>query len=121
MEFLGGAGRAAPGVRVRVQAWNGLSMEVEYLTVDPPSRVAMRMLRGPRSFETFAGTWRFEGEPGGGTLVTFRYGFRTRWRWLRPLLDPVAAAVLRRDVRSRLRGLARGAGRPELMERLGAD
>src|SRR5579872_6013221 len=63
MKFLDGATEAAAGVRVWVRAWNGLTMEVEYVTVKPPHVVAMKMRRGPWIFERFVGSWRFEGCP----------------------------------------------------------
>jgi ribosome-associated toxin RatA of RatAB toxin-antitoxin module len=101
-------GDAAPGVGVRVwvRAWNGLTMEVRFTAFQPPRMVAMKMVRGPWMFRQFAGTWRFEPRGEGDTDVTFRYFFR-----LRPglrLLESLVAAVLRRDVRARLRGLRQG-------------
>ena len=35
-------------------------MTVDYITYDPPLRVAMSMIDGPRFFDTFAGTWLFK-------------------------------------------------------------
>jgi hypothetical protein len=67
MRFLDGATEAAPGVRVRVRAKNGLSMEVEYVTVARPERVAVRITRGPFFFENFAGSWLFQDAGGGVT------------------------------------------------------
>jgi ribosome-associated toxin RatA of RatAB toxin-antitoxin module len=119
MTFLGGATEAAVGVRVRVRAKNGLAMEVEYVSVNPPHVVGMRMTRGPFFFRLFAGVWQFRPLPDGATEVTFRYSFETRWPWLRWLLDPVIRVVFRRDIRARLRGLKEGAERRGLLERLG--
>jgi ribosome-associated toxin RatA of RatAB toxin-antitoxin module len=118
MKFLDGATTAAPGVRVWVQAWNGLTMEVEYVTVNAPHVVAMKMRRGPGFFEQFAGSWRFESGPDGTTTVFFRYVFVTRWPWLRWLVDPLIRWVFRRDLGARLRGLKDGAERKGLLERL---
>lgn len=60
LRFLDGATAPAPGVRVWVRARTGLQMQVEYVTVDPPERVAVRMVDGPFFFQTFAGTWLFK-------------------------------------------------------------
>jgi len=119
LKFLGGAGEAGVGVRVWVRAWTGLTMEVEYVTYNPPHVVAMKMLRGPFVFERFAGTWLFRPHPR-GTEVAFRYSFTTRWRRLRWLLDPVIGMVFRRDVRARLRGLKRAAEKTDILRRLGS-
>jgi len=104
LRFLNGATEAAVGVQVWVRAKNGLTMTVEYHVVAPPSHVAMKMLRGPFFFEQFAGTWQFEPQAA-GTLVKFRYSFRTSWRLLRPVLDPLIRMVFLNDVRARIAGL----------------
>lgn len=120
LKFLGGAREAAVGVRVWVRAWTGLTMEVEYVSVNAPHTVAMKMLRGPFFFQQFAGTWLFRPHPRGRTEVVFRYAFTTRWRWLRWLLDPVIRLVFRRDIGGRLRGLKRAAEQTDILRRLGA-
>ena len=84
-------------------------MEVVYVTYDRPRSTAMKMIDGPRFFERFAGTWKFDRVEDGGTDVTFRYNFETRWRVLRPALNPVIGAVFGRDIRLRLEGLKRAA------------
>jgi uncharacterized protein YndB with AHSA1/START domain len=117
LRFLDGAAGPAPGVRVWVQARNGLSMEVEYVTVQPPERVAVKMVRGPVFFESFGGAWLFERLGEDRTRVVFRYGFRTRWPWLRPVLDRAVAVVFGRDVRARVAALKRAAEETDLLAR----
>jgi ribosome-associated toxin RatA of RatAB toxin-antitoxin module len=120
MRFLDGASVAAVGVKVWVRAWTGLTMTVEYISLDRPHVVAMKMLRGPWFFRAFAGTWRFVEQTSGTTEVVFRYAFETRWRggWSRWMLDPLIRVVFRRDIRARLRGLKRGAEEKGLLQRL---
>jgi ribosome-associated toxin RatA of RatAB toxin-antitoxin module len=113
MRFLDGATESAPGVRVWVRAWNGLTMEVRFVSVQRPRSVAMKMTRGPWLFRQFAGTWLFAARLDGQTEVTFRYSFQSRFR----LLDPFIRAMLRRDIRKRLHGLKHGAEHG-LLERL---
>lgn len=120
MRFRDGATDPAPGVRVWVRAWNGLSMEVEYVSVQPPHRVAIKLVRGPFVFENFAGSWLFQPGDGGRTRVVFRYSFTTPWPRLRPLLDRVIAAVFSRDIAARLRGLKHAAERTDLLQRVGS-
>lgn len=119
MRFLDGAQEPAAGVRVRVRAWTGLTMEVLFVSHHPPTSVAMKMTRGPWFFRQFAGTWLFKPHPSGATEVTFRYSFASRWRWLGWGLDPIVRRVFRRDIRLRLQGLKRGAERDGLLQRLG--
>ncbi len=108
MRFLNDAREAAIGVRVWVKAWTGLTMVVEYVALNRPEVVAMKMVQGPVFLRQFAGSWRFRPHPGGSTEVIFRYVFETRWRPLRWLLDPIVGWVFGRDIRERLRGLKRG-------------
>jgi ribosome-associated toxin RatA of RatAB toxin-antitoxin module len=117
MRFLDGATKAAVGVRVWVRAWTGLTMTAQFVSMNRPHVVAMKMLRGPFLFRRFVGTWRFA-PARDGVRVTFHYAFETRWRRLRWLLDPVIRGVFRCDIRARLRGLKRGAEKEHLLERL---
>ena len=105
-------------VRVWVRSWTGLTMEVEYVNINRPHSVAMRMLRGPWFFEMFAGTWLFQLLPSGDTRVVFRYNFRTRPRVARVLVDPIIERVFHRDIRARLAGLKRGIEVDRLLERM---
>jgi uncharacterized protein YndB with AHSA1/START domain len=117
IELLKGDGNPTRGDRVRVRAWTGLSMEVEYINVNRPHSVAMRMLRGPWFFEMFAGTWLFHPLASGGTRAVFRYSFRTRPRLTGVLVDPIIERVFRRDIGARLAGLKRGIEVERLLER----
>lgn len=106
LEFLDGATDPGVDVRVRVRAHNGLAMTVRYITFDPPRRVAVTMLDGPRFFAKFAGTWRFESQDSQATRVVFQYYFQTRPVLVRPMLDPIVGRVLTRDMQKRLAELA---------------
>ncbi|HZI94052.1 MAG TPA: SRPBCC family protein [Patescibacteria group bacterium] len=108
MRFLNDAQEAAVGVRVWVKSWTGLTMVVEYVVVNRPEVVAMKMVQGPAFLHQFAGSWRFRPHPSGSTEVIFRYVFETRWLWLRWLLDPIVGWVFGRDIRERLWGLKHG-------------
>jgi ribosome-associated toxin RatA of RatAB toxin-antitoxin module len=103
--FLGGESRPRPGVKLEVHAHNGLTMCVEFITVNPPTRAAIRMLRGPFFFRQFAGSWIFLPKDEATALVRFRYSFSTAWRWLSPILDPLIVRVFGRDTKRRLQAL----------------
>ena len=111
IQFRDGATQADVGVKVWVRAKNRLTMEVVYVTYDRPRSTAMKMIDGPPFFERFAGTWKFDERADGGTDVTFRYNFETRWPILRLALNPVIHRVFQRDIRRRLQGLKRAAER----------
>ncbi len=116
--LLNGATQVAVGVREWVRAYTGLSMEVEYVSYNPPHAVAMKMVRGPFFFAQFAGSWRFKAVNETETAVTFRYSFKTRWKKLEPVLDVVICWMFQRDVRARVLGLKRGVEEKNLLARL---
>jgi ribosome-associated toxin RatA of RatAB toxin-antitoxin module len=118
MRFLDGATEADVGVRVWVRAKNGLAMTVEYITLQRPHSVAMKMTDGPWFFRRFAGSWRFAESQSGHTTATFRYAFETRPSLLRTVVDPVIARVFQRDIDARLRGLKHAAEDPAMLSRL---
>jgi ribosome-associated toxin RatA of RatAB toxin-antitoxin module len=120
MRFRDGATQAAVGVRVWVRARTGLAMEVVYVALERPRRVAMKMVAGPWFFEHFAGTWRFDEVGPTRTRVGFKYNFETRGRWLRPALNPLIGRVFARDVARRLQGLKHAAEHTDILERLRA-
>jgi hypothetical protein len=103
--LVGGAREAGLGVRADCTAWNGLSMETEYVSFNPPSTAAVKMTRGPWFLDSFAGSWRFHEETPGRTRVFFKYAVRGRPRWLAFLLDPLLGWVFRRETRKRLAAL----------------
>ena len=120
IRFQDGATQVAVGVRVWVKAKNGLTMTAEYVTVDRPRRVAVKMVSRSALFQRFAGTWLFESRGPEHTHVLFRYGFETRWP-LRTILNRVIATRFTEDIRQRLEGLKRGAEDPALVRRLRAS
>jgi ribosome-associated toxin RatA of RatAB toxin-antitoxin module len=60
-----------------VKAWcvdrRGRGMETEYVSFDPPAKVAVKMTKGPWMFTRFAGSWGYEELAERSTKVTFRY------------------------------------------------
>ena len=104
-ELLEGATAAGVGVRAYCVAHNGLGMETEYVSFNPPRTCAVKMTRGPRLIDNFAGSWHFEEVAPGTTRVSFRYHLQARPRWLSWLLTPIMGWVFVRDTRKRLAAL----------------
>lgn len=113
--FLDGATVPAKGVRTYTQHRSRVSMVSEYVSYRPPTTVGMTMVKGPWFFERLAGGWRFSPEPGGGTRATWRYNFACRPAWLRKIAERIGAAVLGRDINSRIAGYARGCADPVVL------
>ena len=104
-ELLDGATTAAVGVRAYCVAHNGMGMETEYVSFNPPRTCAVKMTRGPRLIESFAGSWRFEEVAPSQTRVGFCYHLRASPVCLSWLLTPIVAWVFARDMRKRLAAL----------------
>jgi ribosome-associated toxin RatA of RatAB toxin-antitoxin module len=104
-ELLDGATAAGVGVRAFCVAHNGMGMETEYISFNPPRACAVTMTRGPRIFARFTGSWRFEATPVGATRVAFRYNLCARPAWLSWLLTPIVGWFFGRDTRKRLEAL----------------
>lgn len=109
MKFKHGATEAMVGVQVWVRARNRLSMTVEYIALDPPNVVAMKMIEGPWLFRQFSGSWLFKDHDVGRTHVIFRYNFRCRLGPANLVAHPLIARLFRRDIEARLQGLKRSA------------
>ena len=102
--LVGGAQRAAVGVRAWCVDHAVRGMETEYVSFQPPSRVGVRMTRGPWMFRSFAGSWVYDAETPGRTRVTFRYHVEARPR-LRPITDAILERVFARAMDARLEAL----------------
>ncbi len=109
LQFLDGATGIGKGVATRTIAYNGMSMDTEFIAYDPPHTIAMKMLRGPAMFDNMAGTWLFREGQDGQCEVTFLYSFRTRPRWLRFIMEPIVKQILRRDMERRMEALIKAA------------
>ncbi|MCK6624634.1 MAG: SRPBCC family protein [Anaerolineae bacterium] len=108
--LLGGASAAAAGVRsVCVGTWRSLflALETEYVRFEPGRVAAVKLTNQPPFFEHFAATIRHEAIGEGRSRTTYIYFFRTRPRFLAPLLEPIMNMLLKREVRQRLYSLRR--------------
>jgi ribosome-associated toxin RatA of RatAB toxin-antitoxin module len=100
-----GATAAAVGVRAWCVSRSGIGMETEYVSFNPPRVAAVKMTRGPRVLESFAGAWEFEPAGEGRTRVTFRYNLRARPRLLAWPLESLARLWFARETRLRVLAL----------------
>ena len=96
----------AVGNQVLVKSKLGMDMLVEFVQVMPPTRAAVKMIKGPWFLEKFAGSWIFqEGQSKSLTEARFRYTITAKPKALRLLVEPLAALYFSRVVSKRLAGL----------------
>jgi hypothetical protein len=123
--LLDGAQSPAVGVRAWCVAQNGLGMETTYVSFQPPTVVAVKMTRGPRFIASFAGSWQYSalpplnGQP--RTRVVFRYQVAGRPRWISFLLDPLLAAIFRRESERRLLALKRAVETTSILQDIAVE
>jgi hypothetical protein len=105
------------GVRAYCVAKNGLGMETEYITFNPPKGTAIKMTKGPLIFSSFAGSWRFQEIAPGRTLVIFRYHVAAAPRWLSFVFDPIMRVIFLHEVDKRLKGLKQTVETTDILRR----
>lgn len=82
-----------------------VALETRYVMFKPGVIAAVEMINRPPLFDHFAASIRHAPADGGSTFV-YRYQFRARPAWLRWLLEPVMAVVLKHETARRMKALA---------------
>lgn len=100
--LVGGATQAAVGVESCCKSRSGAVMVSRYISFSPPTHAAVEMVSGPMLFQQFGGTWRFRSTSADVTEVRFIYNFKVRAWALRPILEPLIAALYRRNMARRI-------------------
>lgn len=101
------AGKGVVSVCVGRRSLGRIALRTEYITFEPPTVAAVKMLDRPPFFGTWAASIRHESDGRGGSNVTYTYDFTARPRWLRFALEPLMARVFRWETQKRLRALRR--------------
>lgn len=127
--LLDGATQAGRGVRTSTTSRHRLRMISEYVSFRPPTprdpaahqlsaQVGMKMVEGPWFFEQMSGGWSFQAIDAQHTRATWRYTFKCRPRYIRPIADPIGRWLLARDIRTRIRAFAAACADPEIRAEL---
>ncbi|MCG2615925.1 SRPBCC family protein [Terrimonas sp. NA20] len=102
-DLMGGVTSAGKGVKAWCVAKNGLGMETEYITFNPPKATAVRMTKGPFLFKKFLGSWNFKEVDGQTTEVIFLYSYDLRFPF--SIFSFLVKGNLQKNVRQRLNDL----------------
>jgi ribosome-associated toxin RatA of RatAB toxin-antitoxin module len=114
--LVGGARAAGIGVRAWCVSTNGLGMETEYVSFNPPKSVAVKMTKGPAILASFAGSWRFKALSPGCTRVIFRYHVAAAPRWMGFVFDPIMRLIFMHEFKQRLEALKRAAETTDILQ-----
>jgi hypothetical protein len=105
IELLDGVTEIAVGAKVCVLAKSGLTMEVQFVQLKPPTNAAIVMTRGPFFLSHFGGSWTFQPVSSMNTRVKFRYSIKLK-KWMFPwILNAFVKRYFTRVVKARLLGL----------------
>lgn len=83
-----------------------IGIETTYITFHPGVVAAVRMINRPPFFDSFAASIRHRDTPE-GSVLTYKFDFKSRPRCFRWLVEPVMRVVLRHETRRRLKALSR--------------
>jgi len=103
--LLGDAPAGVGGVVRSTSKNNGLSMDTMYVSFQPGKVAAVKMVKGPYVFHSFAGSWNFKALGPQRTRVVFSYSMTARPRWLSWLLTPAVVCVFQRETKKRIASL----------------
>jgi hypothetical protein len=78
IEFFADSTKLEKGAKVYTKSIEGIKMETEYLTFNPPTEISIKMLNKSSIFKSFIGTWYYcESEKGRTTLrITYQFNLR---------------------------------------------
>jgi hypothetical protein len=82
-----------------------IGIATRYLTFNPGVVAAVQMVNTPPFFADFAATIRHE-DTADGSLISYKFHFSAKPRWLRWILEPIMLRRLRSETERRLDALA---------------
>ena len=88
------------------RAVGGMALTTRYVTFQPPRLGAVKMIRGPWLFESWAASIKHEDLADGNSRITYAWQFQVRPRFLHWLVGPIVNQIFYWETRKRLRALA---------------
>ena len=82
-----------------------IGIETTYVTFNPGTVAAVKMINRPPFFDSFSASIRHQ-DTDSGSLMTYKLNFHARPRFLRWLLEPIMLIALRYETRQRLKALS---------------
>ena len=101
------AQRGAVAVCKGRRSLGGIALESRYVSFQPPTVAAVKMINRPPFFERFAATIRHRDLSASSSLVEYTFRFTARPRWLRFVLHPVMGVCFAFETRKRLQAMKR--------------
>lgn len=99
------AGKGVTSVCVGRRSLGNLTFKTIYVTFEPPTRAAVKLVNTPPWFASWAATIQHEDLAAGESRLTYTFHFTVKPRLLRPLLDPLMERIFTWETRRRLRAL----------------
>nr|WP_297916125.1 hypothetical protein [uncultured Allomuricauda sp.] len=79
IDFFEGFTALKKGVKVYTKSIEGVRMETEYLTFNPPYEISIRMINKSPIFKDFVGTWEYSSNGNKETTLKITYRFNLKF------------------------------------------
>jgi len=99
------AAKGVTAVCVGRKSLGSIALKTVYVTFEPPTLAAVKMVNKPLFFESWGASIRHEDISAGESRLTYKFQFTARPAFLRFLLEPVMERIFAWETRKRLRAL----------------
>lgn len=105
------AGKGVTSVCVGRRSLGGIALKTIYVSFDPPTLAAVKMVNSPAFFQSWAASIRHEDLSEHASRITYKFNFTAKPRFLRFILEPIMQRVFLWETRKRLQALQAFLGR----------
>ncbi|MCI0396476.1 MAG: SRPBCC family protein [Chloroflexi bacterium] len=99
------AGKGVTSVCVGRRSLGSIALKTVYVTFNPPTLAAVKMVNAPPFFQSWAASIHHADISEHESRITYKFHFTTKPRFLEFLLDPLMKRVFLWETRKRLRAL----------------
>lgn len=100
-----GAAKGVTSVCVGRKSLGSITLKTVYVTFEPPTLAAVKMINAPLFFQTWAASIRHEDISAYESRLTYKVQFTAKPKLLRFLLEPLLQRIFVWETRKRLRAL----------------
>ena len=99
------AGKGVTSVCIGRRSLGGIALKTVYITFDPPTLAAVKMVNSPAFFQSWAASIHHQDISDHESRITYKFHFTTKPRLLQFILDPIIERVFLWETRKRLQAL----------------
>ncbi len=99
------AGKGVTSVCIGRRSLGSLTFKTIYVTFEPPTRAAVKLVNTPPWFASWAATIQHQDLAAQESRITYTFHFTVKPRLLQPMLDPLLERIFAWETQRRLRAL----------------